>query len=88
MATWLTTMRGNLVNLDQCVSVFVERDAHQELPWALKAEVVAGPANPLFAIARFADETAARDALEDVRGQVTGRSARPLDFRADQFRTD
>lgn len=74
MATWITTQKGNLVNLDQCISVFVEHVPSGERPWALKADVVAGPGNPIFVLARFTDEAGALAALDAVRVTVSGTS--------------
>ena len=80
MAHWITTARGNLVNLEQCVSIFVEHVAGEQ-PWGLRAEVVAGPANPVLGLARYDDEALARTALEAVRKRVAGLTSAHLDLR-------
>ena len=82
MTTWITTGRGNLVSLDHCISVFVEHVGGEQ-PWALRADVVAGPANPVLGLGRYADEAAARAALEAVRSRVAGLTSAHLDLRAD-----
>jgi hypothetical protein len=80
MSNWLTTARGNLVNLEQCVSVYVEQIA-ADGAWGLRAEVVAGPANPVLGLARFADEASARAAMDAVRKRVAGLTSAHLDLR-------
>lgn len=82
MSTWITTARGNLVNLEQCVSIYVEQ-VPADLPWGLRAEVVAGPANPVLGLGRYADEPSARAALEAVRKRVAGLTSAHLDLRDD-----
>jgi len=82
MTTWLTTARGNLVNLEHCVSIYLEQ-VQGESPWALRADVVAGPASPVIGLGRFADETLARQALDAVRRRVAGLTTAHLDFRED-----
>ncbi|NHC46611.1 hypothetical protein [Motilibacter aurantiacus] len=83
MSLWVTTQKGNLVNIDQCISVFVDYVEGTDLPYAVRADVVAGPANPLMGIARFADEASARAAVDAIRSRVDGSTSRPLDFRDD-----
>ena len=82
MTTWITTARGNLVNLEQCISVYVE-PVTGEHPWGLRAEVVAGPANPVLGLGRYPDEESARAALEAVRKRVAGLTDAHLDLRDD-----
>ncbi|RKS80544.1 hypothetical protein CLV35_0981 [Motilibacter peucedani] len=80
MSNWLTTARGNLVNLEQCVSIYVEQ-VPSDGAWGLRAEVVAGPANTVLGLGRFADEASARLALDAVRKRVAGLTSAHLDLR-------
>ena len=80
MAHWITTARGNLVNLEQCVSIYVEHVPGDQ-PWGLRAEVVAGPTNPVLGLARFEDEELARAAIEAVRRRGAGRTRAHLALR-------
>jgi hypothetical protein len=82
MTTWLTTARGNLVNLERCVSIYLEQVGGEQ-PWALRADVVAGPANPVIGLGRFADEATARQAIDAVRRRVAGLTGAHLDLRDD-----
>ncbi|RZS90945.1 hypothetical protein EV189_0175 [Motilibacter rhizosphaerae] len=82
MSTWVTTARGNLVNLDLCVSVYLEQ-VGGDAPWGVRAEVVAGPANTVLGLGRYASEDAARQALDAIRRRAAGLTGQHLDLRDD-----